>query len=66
MKTKLQISLFGKANIEYGQWYIWYVSPKGRSKYYSVTTESKLIDKTFNSENPTQKSLLELRKACKK
>ena len=65
MKITLDISLFGKEPRGYGRWYIWYITEKRELKYSSVTTDSKLIDATFNCENPTQKSLNELRKACK-
>jgi hypothetical protein len=66
MKAKLEITLFGKENYGYGRWRVFYVTAKRELKYSSVTTDAQLIDRTFNCENPTQKSLCELRKACKK
>lgn len=59
MKT-IDMNQFGKENYGYGRWRIFYISAKRELKYSSVTTDAKLIDKTFNCENPTQKSLFEL------
>ena len=62
---RLSIGMFKKELVSCGRWKIGYTSGKRGLVYISHTTDSKLIDATFNCENPTQKNLNELRKACK-
>lgn len=63
---KLAINNFSYRIKSDGLYTIAYVCPKSFACYTSVTTDSKLIDATFNCEHPTQRNLSELRKACKK
>ena len=64
-KMRLTKNMFTKATAGYGLWKIGYVSPNRYLVYISYTEDSRLIDATFGSENPTQKALSELRNACK-
>ena len=63
---RLSIEMFKKEIVSQGRWKIGYTSGKRGLLYLSHTKDAKLIDATVNCENPTQKSLNELRKACKR
>ena len=56
---------FCKKSSGYGQYTVTFTSQKTGKIYTAYTTNSILIDKIFNSENPKLKDLHRLKKICK-
>ena len=56
---------FGKKSAGYGQYTVTFTSQKTGKIFTAYTTNSILIDKTFNSETPKLKDLQRLKKICK-
>ena len=65
MKKTISLSNFNLQRVGYGQYNITYISSFGKH-YTSRTTDSSLIDDTFNSDNPKIKDLNLLKRMCKK
>ena len=49
----------------YGHYMVSYQSPKTGKVWVKIINNTQLIDKTKNSESPTQKDMSELRRLCK-
>ena len=56
---------FTKKSVGYGQYNVTYTSKATGNSWTSYTSDSKIIDNTFNSENPKVKDLVRLKKICK-
>lgn len=53
---------FGKKSAGYGQYTVTFTSQKTGKIFTAYTTNSILIDKTFNSENPKLKDFAAIKK----
>ena len=53
----INITDFSKKSAGYGQYIVTFKSEKTKKEYSNYTTDSRLIDNTFNSENPKVKDL---------
>ena len=62
--NKLSISNFNLKRVGYGQYEVTYLAPTGK-EYTGRTTDSSLIDATFNSDNPKVKDLNTLKRIAK-
>ena len=56
---------FTKKSAGYGQYNVTYTSKATSRSWTSYTSDSRIIDNTFNSENPKVKDLVRLKKICK-
>jgi hypothetical protein len=65
MKNSISISDFNLKRVGYGQYNVTYISPATGKEYTSRTTDSSLIDATFNSDSPKIKDLNLLKKIAK-
>lgn len=63
MKTKLTDFDFKFSG--YGIYKVTYTSPTTRKSWTATITDMTIIDDTKNSDNPTQKSLNQLKRLCK-
>ena len=61
-----QLTNFKKSLQSYGYFNVTYTSPKTGKSWATLTTDTKLIDNTFNSDNPKQTDLNRLKKLCKR
>lgn len=65
MKNKISITDFTFECIGYGHYKVSYISPATGGKWTCIIRHMPLIDATKNSDNPKQKDLMELKRACK-
>lgn len=63
---KISISDFTFTPQGYGRYDVVYTSPKTGKTYGCSTTDMTLIDRTKNSDSPTQSALNELKAVCKR
>ena len=56
---------FTKKSVGYGQYNVTYTSKATGKMWTSYTSDSKIIDKTFNSETQKVKDLVKLKRICK-
>ncbi len=56
---------FVKNPSTYGHFFLNFESAKTGKSYEKISNNTRLIDKTFNAENPLKKDLLELKKHIK-
>lgn len=52
--------------LSYGLYRVTYTTPIRGLKYSNVISDMTIIDKTKNSDEPTQKDLIHLRQLCKR
>ena len=65
MSNNIRLSDFDFSFTGYGHYKVTYQSPKTGKKWSKVTTDTQLIDATKNEDNPTKKSLTQLKRLCK-
>ena len=65
MKNSISLSNFNLDRVGYGQYNVTYISPTTGKEYASRTTDSSLIDATFNCDSPKIKDLNLLKKIAK-
>lgn len=65
MKNSISLSNFRLNRVGHGQYNITFISSKTGKEYTSRTTDSSLIDNTFNSDNPKIKDLNQLKRIAK-
>lgn len=56
---------FTKKSVGYGQYNVTYTSKATGKSWTSYTTDSRIIDNTFNSETHKVKDLIRLKRICK-
>ena len=65
MKKRISIHDFYFEYAGHGHYYVTYTSPVTGKKWSTLTDDMTIIDAIKNADNPTQKSLNQLKYICK-